>query len=38
LLAVIKKIKTKRKLFGKCLVLVVRFDGDFILFPDADQI
>jgi hypothetical protein len=38
LLAVIKKIKTKRKLLGKCLVLAVRFDGDLILFPGADQI
>ena len=38
LLAAIKKIKTKRKLFDKCLVLAVRFDGDLILFPGADQI
>jgi hypothetical protein len=37
-LALINKTKAKRKIFDKCLVLVVRFDGDFILFPDTYQI
>jgi hypothetical protein len=37
-LAVSNKTKAKRMIFDNCLVLEVRFDGDFILFPDTYQI